>query len=165
MKIYEIDAAIEELIAGSVDEETGEILVDPEKLDALQMEREAAVENLALYYKNLTAEAKAIKAEEEALAKRRRSTENAAERAKKYLEYALRGEKFKSARVAVSYRKSQAVELDENAFMSWAKFYMPGLVRASYKEEPNKDAIKDALKEGVKVCGASLIDKQSIQVK
>lgn len=111
MTIYEIDARIAELI----DPETGELL-DYEAFASLQMEREAKIENMALWYKDLTAEAKAIREEEKALAERRRSAENKAERLKGYLDEALAGESYKSAKVAVSYRRSKAVELaDESA--------------------------------------------------
>ena len=40
MKLYEIDAAI----LGCIDQETGEV-IDPEQLDALQIERETKLEN------------------------------------------------------------------------------------------------------------------------
>ena len=60
MKLYEIDAAIMECI----DLETGEI-VDADRLTALQMEREQKLENVALWIKDLDAEAKALKAEEQ----------------------------------------------------------------------------------------------------
>ena len=94
MNLYEIDRQIQELIENSVDPETGELTLDPAALDALQMEREAKIENLACYVKNLTADAKAIKAEEQALSERRKAAENKAERLKRYLSDALEGEKF-----------------------------------------------------------------------
>lgn len=74
MTLYEIDSAIMDC----VDEETGEI-IDLEKLEALNIERDKKVEGIALAVKNYAAEAKAIKEEEEKLAKRRRSCENAVE--------------------------------------------------------------------------------------
>lgn len=106
MTIYEIDNRIAELI----DPETGELL-DYEAFASLQMEREAKLENMALWYKDLTAEAKAIREEEKALAERRKSAENKAERLKTYLDEALAGESYKTSRVAVSYRKSTALEI------------------------------------------------------
>ena len=81
MTIYEIDARM----AGLIDPETGELL-DYEAFASLQMEREAKIENMALWYKDLTAEAKAIREEEKALAERRKSAENKAERLKGYLD-------------------------------------------------------------------------------
>lgn len=59
--LYEIDADI----VNCIDTETGEIL-DFDSLDALNMERDAKIEGVALYVKQLQAEAEAIKAEEKA---------------------------------------------------------------------------------------------------
>lgn len=95
MTLYEIDSAIMDC----VDEETGEV-IDLEKLEALNIERDKKVEGIALAVKNYAAEAKAIKEEEGILAKRRRSCENAAQRCKDYLSHALNGEKLKTARAA-----------------------------------------------------------------
>ena len=58
--IYEIDQDI----LDCVDMETGEIL-DTEKLTALQMERERKLEGVALWVKDLSAEAAAVKEEAE----------------------------------------------------------------------------------------------------
>ena len=58
MNIYQIDQEILNL----VDPETGEIM-DWEAFDALQMAREAKIENVACWYKNLVAEAAAIRQE------------------------------------------------------------------------------------------------------
>ena len=59
MNIYEIDNAMFSLI----DEETGEIK-DYEAFEELQMQKEEKIENTALWYKNLVAESKAIREEE-----------------------------------------------------------------------------------------------------
>ena len=61
--LYEINQAITECI----DNETGEI-IDVEKLEELQLEREAKIENVALWYKNLLSDAEAYKAEKNAFA-------------------------------------------------------------------------------------------------
>ena len=58
MTIFDIDEAILNL----VDEETGEV-VDIEALEALEMERDKKVSNIACWIKQLDAEAEAIKAE------------------------------------------------------------------------------------------------------
>lgn len=162
MKIYEIDNEIESLL-NEIDEETGEILFDPEKLDALQMERDRKVENLALAVKNLTAEAAAIKAEKDALYERQKATERDAERAKKYLEFVLRGEKFETARVAVSYRSSSRLEVDEG-FIAWAKRKAKSLLTIR-EPEPNKTAIKEMLKKGEKVQHVQMLTVQNMQIK
>lgn len=162
MTIYEIDNAIMELL-NQVDEETGEALFDESKLEALQMERDRKVENLALAWKNLSAEAKAIKAEEDSLAKRRKATENAAERAKSYLEFVLAGEQFKSPKVAVSYRKSESVEPGAE-FVPWAFANDQTLLRMK-EPEADKTAIKRALKDGKQIPFVELVTKTSMTIK
>lgn len=141
MSIYDIDSAIVSLI----DAETGEVS-DEEAFDALQMERDKKVENIGLYFKDLTAEAKAIKEEEASLAARRKSVEAKAERLKKLLDYALQGQKFSSPRLKVSYRKSSTVELAEG-FTDWAMSNADDLLTYS-DPKPNKTAIKAAIKDG-----------------
>ena len=161
MTIYEIDNRIAELI----DPETGELL-DYEAFASLQMEREAKIENMALWYKDLTAEAKAIREEEKALAERRKSAENKAERLKGYLDEALAGESYKSAKVAVSYRRSKAVELaDESAVIN--ELENSGRGDCIYYTAPrvNKVALARLLKDGGAVPGAELVERNNIQVR
>lgn len=163
MKIYEIDQQIQTLIDTGVDSETGELLFGPEMLMALQMERDTKVENLALAYKNMQAEVKAIKDEETNLAQRRKALEAKADRAKEYLEYVLAGEKFKTARVVVGYRKSTKLELSDG-FTEWAAKNAPDFLR--YKDpEPDKTAITNALKAGQKITGAELVESRNMTIK
>ena len=162
MKIYEIDREIEALL-NEIDEETGEILFDTDKLESLQMERDRKVENLALAVKNLTAEATAIKAERDALMERQKQTEREADRAKKYLEYVLQGEKFSTPKVAVSYRSSSRLEVDEG-FIAWAKRRAKNLLTIK-EPEPNKTAIKEMLKRNEKVPHVQMVTVQNMQIK
>lgn len=162
MTIYDIDQEILSLLS-QVDEETGEALFDPDQLSALQMERERKVENLALAFKNLTAEAKAIRDEEAALAKRRKAAENEAERARKYLEFVLGGEAYKSPRVAVSYRRTKSVELNPE-FCEWAYLHNPSLLRM-HEPEADKTAVKKALEAGASIPYAAIVEKKAIQIK
>ena len=161
MTIYEIDSRM----AGLIDPATGELL-DYEAFASLQMEREAKIENMALWYKDLTAEAKAIREEEKALAERRKSAENKAERLKGYLDEALAGESYKSAKVAVSYRRSKAVELaDESAVIN--ELESSGRGDCIYYTAPrvNKVALARLLKDGGAVPGAELVERNNIQVR
>ena len=158
MKLYEIDNAILECI----DMETGEV-IDAEKLDALNMERDAKIENVVLWIKDLKAEAEAIKAEKLALAERQKVAENKAESLKKWLAYALQGEKFKTAKCSVSFRKSESVEVTDEGLNNLMKEHDELL---TYKApEPNKKAIKDALKDGLSVAGVQLIQNVSTIIK
>ena len=158
MTIYEIDKAIMEC----VDLETGEI-IDTEKLDKLQMEREEKIENVACWIKDLKAEAEALKNEKQALAERQKVAENKAESLKKWLAYALQGEKFKTPKCAISFRKSEAVEVTDEGLNNLMKEHDELL---TYKApEPNKTAIKQAIKDGLNVAGVQLVQNTSTIIK
>lgn len=153
MTIYEIDEAI----MNCIDAETGEI-IDTEQLDKLQMEREAKIENVACWIKELKAEAEALKAEKMAFAERQKVAENKAEILKKWLAYALNGQAFKTTRASVTFRKSQAVEI--------ADIYKLDENYLRYKEpEADKTAIKEAIKAGKTVVGATLVENTSVIIK
>ena len=75
----------------------------------------------------------------------------------------LAGEKFTTPKVAVSWRKSQAVQLDDD-FLPWAKQY--GDQFLLYKDpDPDKKAIAAALKAGEAVPGAELVMNLNMQIK
>lgn len=158
MKLYEIDNAILECI----DLETGEI-IDIDKLNDLQLERETKIENVACWIKDLKAEAEAIKTEKQALAERQKVAENKAESLKKWLAYALQGEKFKTPKCAISFRKTEAVEITDEGLNTLMKEHDELL---TYKApEPNKTAIKQALKDGLSVEGVQLVQNTSTIIK
>lgn len=153
MKLYEIDQAIMDCI----DMETGEI-INEELLTSLEMERDAKIENVVLWIKELKAEAEALKAEKLAFAERQKVAENKMESLKKWLVYALNGEKFKTVRASVTFRTTEKVEvadilkLDEN------------YLRCK-EPEADKDAIKKAIKDGQEVAGATLVPSTSVIIK
>ena len=158
MSIYDIDDAIIKL----VDADTGEI-ADEEAFDALQMERSKKIENTGLLLKNTVAEAKAIKEEEQALAARRKTAENKVERLKNLLAYALRGEKFSTPKLKVSYRKSRVVNIDPQ-FIEWAESNADDLLTYS-EPKVNKTAVRDAIDSGRDIKFAAIETKQNMQVK
>lgn len=158
MNIYEIDQKIQALI----DPETGE-LMDFDAFEALQMAREEKLENAALWYKNLTASAAAIREEEKALAERRKAAERKAESLKSYIGQWLNGDKFSTAKVAVSWRTSRAVEItDETAFLL-ENSERDDLV--SFTPKIIKSAVSDALKRGETLTGVEIVEKQNLQIK
>lgn len=160
MKLYEIDQAIE----ACIDLETGEVL-DSERLDALQMERTAKLEGVACWVKNLEAEADALKAEKDNLAKREKAARNKAESLKNWLAYALQGEKLTTAKAAISFRKSESVEVpNQDLFIVWASQEHNSLLNYK-KPELKMKAIKEALKAGIMLPGARLVERQNIQIK
>lgn len=157
MTILEYDKAIEDCY----NPETGEF--NEELFNELQQGRSEKVENLICFYKNVVSMAEAIKEEEAKLAERRKAEENKAKSLKAYIEYALQGEKFKTARCDVSYRKTKSVELSDN-FVSWATATGRDDL-LSYKEPTaSKTAVKAALEAGEDV-PAQIVEKMSMNIK
>ena len=154
--LYDIDNDI----LNCIDEETGEI-INIEALDALNMERNAKIEGVVCWIKDLKAESEALKAEKQALADRQKSAENKAESLKKWLAFALNGQKFSSPKAVVSFRKSQSVEItDINALA------MENDDLIIYQEpKPDKTAIKKAIKDGRTVNGAELVENVNVIIK
>ena len=160
MTIYEIDAQIRELLDKMVDPDTGEVNDDTdalEALDALTMERNSKLENVACYYKNVSADAAAIKTEESALKKRRETLERKAERLKRYLSDNLNGQKFQSPRAVVTFRKTERVEIG-NAALAIASLKSGGHEDALRFKEPeiDKAKVKQYLKDGMDIPGVTL---------
>lgn len=161
MRLYEIDAELDALLS-NVDEETGELLIDAEAIDALMAQRQTVLEDLACEVKNIAADVMAIRDEEKALAERRKRLVKKADWLKGYLEAALAGDKLCTPRVVVSYRKSKAVEVGDD-FFPWAAAHT-GYLRYS-DPEPDKEAIKDALKRGEEIPGAKMVERVSMTIK
>jgi hypothetical protein len=152
--LYEIDQGI----LACIDLDTGEV-IDPDRLENLQMERSQKIENVCLWVKNLLSDAEAIKAEKDALADREAKCRKKADDLKKWLAFALEGQKFSTARCAVSFRRSEKVEvLDEDRI---PRAYMVETV--SYK--PDKQLIKEVLKDGQEISGCRLVESQNVQIK
>lgn len=158
MNLYEI----ENEILSCVDMETGEV-IDVEKLDALTMERDRKIENLALWVKNLEADAKAYKEEKESFAQKQKGAEKKAKSLKEYLSNFLAGAAYKSTKVNISFRASKAVDVfNMDALMryddcdSYLKYADP---------TPDKTAIKNAIASGIEIPGCQIVENQNIQIK
>lgn len=160
--LYEIDQEI----LDCVDPESGEIL-DVEKLDALQMEREEKLEGVALWIKDMKAEAEAIKAEADKLTARKKALDNKIDGLKNWLTMALDGGKLKTARCNVYLTHSQRVAVeDEERLISYLQADRdPGRFLRFKDPELKRDEIKKALKEGVYIPGASLEESESVVIR
>ena len=153
MNLYEIDQEI----MNCVDMETGEI-IDPARLDELQMDRDTKIENIACWIKNLNADAEAFKAEKQSFADRQKTAENKAESLKMYLANYLAGQKFSTPKVAISFRKTSSVSISDLSLIpkEYLKYEDP---------KPKKDEIKKAINSGKCIKGAELVTAQSISIK
>lgn len=160
--IYEIDQDI----LDCVDMETGEIL-DTGKLDALQMEREQKLEGVALWVKDLKAEAEAVKAEADKLTARKRALDNKIDGLKNWLLFALGGEKLSTARCKVYQTHSQRVAVeDEEKLIMWCQTLEEPEQFLRYRApELKKDEIKKALKMDYMIPGAALEETESVVIK
>lgn len=162
MKLYEINEELRSLMEMvSVDEETGEVLgdIDFDRIDELVLERDTKIENIALFIKELRAEIEAMKTEVEKFNDRIRVKTNKVTSLSNYLNFILIGmhsTRFETSRVVISYRKSEAVEVDENKL---PKKYMKA------KLSPDKTMIKNLIKSGHNIRGAQLVEKRNIQIK
>ena len=160
--LYEIDNDI----INCVDEETGEIL-DIEKLEALQMERDAKIEGVALYIKQLNAEAALIREEEKKLAERRKKKEKLSTGYAKWLETVLGGQAFETPKVALAWRASERAEITGDLLDLAA--YLENIGYEScvkYGEITiDKNEVKRLLKQGVKIPGAVLNTYNNLQMK
>ena len=160
--LYDIDAAI----LACVDQETGEIF-DPEQLDALQMERAQKLEGVALWVKDLKAEAEAVKAEADKLNARKKAIDNKVESLKTWLMYALGGEKLKTARCNVYQTHSQKVVIDDEKAMIDMLMSSPSGEKFLRIKEPeiDKNALKDSLKQGYEYEFAHLEETESLVIR
>lgn len=156
--LYEIEQAI----LDTVDMETGEV-IDFEKLEELALERDKKIENIALWIKNLEADAKAFKEEKDSFAQKQKAAESRANSLKSYLTSYLDGTTYKSNKVSISFRASKAAEVyDLDALMryddcdSFLKYKDPEL---------DKTAIKKAIDEGIELPGCRIVEKSNIQIK
>lgn len=159
MTLYELTESMRNFEL-QIDEETGEI-TNSEDLETLSIEYNEKIKNCVRYYKNMKAEAEALKAEKLKLANRQKSAERKAEWIKAYIDLNLDGKPFKpedDATINVSYRKSVTVECN-NVFDVPDEYL-------KYKEpELDKAKVKKAINAGETVKGCSLVEHQNIQIK
>ena len=153
MNLFEID----QKITDCVDLETGEI-VDMKMLQALQMERSKKIKNVALWIKNLKAEAEALKAQKDAFAARQKAAENKMDRLKRYLMDALDGKGVKETEFTISFSKTMGTDITDEA----------ALPREFMIEQPPKvdrASILAALKHGAVIPGAEIKEGWAMTLK
>ena len=161
MNLFEINARIEAAFESAVDMETGEITDELAyaELDALQMEFGQKTENILLWIKTLTAEAKALKEQKQVFADRQSKAEKKAESLKRYVAQALAGQKFATDRVSVTWRKSETAEYVGDVML------LPAECIRVKEPEVDKTALKKLLKAGTEIEGAVLVEKNNMQIK
>lgn len=157
MRLFEID----ELLEKCVDPETGEF--DEESYNELSQLKEQKIEDLICWYKNVSADAEALKTQEKIFKERRECEERKAESLKDFITRTLNGAKFKSDKVEVGYRKSKAVKTSED-FVKWAVEHDRDDLLTYKEPTANKTAIKEAINNGEDV-PAEIVENVNIQIK
>ena len=162
MTLYEINEALRNAL-NNIDPETGEILTD---LDELSIQRADKIEGIALSIKEDIALADAIEKEAKQLLDRAKTVKGRAEWKKRYLTNALTHEdgmeKYSSARVSIGWRKSEKVEIEDEAGFT---VLHPDFCATKVEVKPDRTLIKKTIKDGGTVTGAVLVETQSIQIK
>ena len=157
---------IDERLLALVDED-GEIL-DVEEFKQLEMDRTAKIEGLAEWCLALKDEQDVLKREIDRLTTRKRSAERKEAQLRDFLQVITQGEKVKTARITVSFRQTEAVEIfDENAVREIAQRDPRFEDVLRYKApEINKVEIKRLINEmKIEVPGAAVVGRLNTIIK
>ena len=158
--LYKINADIEDLIYNAEVDEDGEYLIDVEKLNQLQIERDEKLKGIAIVIKSKAVYLDALKAEKKELTRRIASEERAITRLKDWLKAELNGEKIDAPEVRASYHTTRnIVEIDDETKIPL------GFMNVKIEQKPDKTLLKEAILEGEIIDGVRLVDKISIVIK
>lgn len=154
--LYELTGQYLEIYNMELDEET--------KLDTLdsidwENEYETKVENYIKVMKNIDADVEARKAEIKRLTELNKADEKKKDHLKDTLSASMNAtghERVDTPLFKVSFRKSQAVEVDETVLPEAYKV-------ATWK--PDKKRLKEDLKSGLEIIGASLVERKNLSIK
>ena len=130
------------------------------RLEELELEIPEKVDNSISAIKTWLVKAEALKDDAKKLTERAKQLENRAQWLKQYLDSTLAGSKWESAAGRVSYRKSVSVELADDFIAK----HLEDQRFITMEPKVSKAAVKDALKAGELIEGATLVEKQNIQV-
>jgi hypothetical protein len=167
-KLYEIDKDIERLLdedsilkiegGQAVDTESGEVFSLTERLESLQIERTRKLESVAFYLDDINIKLARIDERIKQMQALKKSLQNQEDRLGSYLLYATQNAGIETDNVRVKVSKSVRTEIvDEDAIPQEYKI-------VKTKTEPDKTAIKKAIKSGEAVPGAELKEYYSISI-
>jgi len=162
-EIYQTLTELEE-----INEETGEIIPVDESniypyLDELANQEMTKIDNIGFAFKRAKADIDYIKEEEKKLAQRRKSIEERNQRFKDYLITifnAFNLKKIKGSIHTISIHESMYVDIDVDPATLPAEYVT---VKTTYS--PLKKEIKEAIKNGATIKGATLKERQSLQIR
>jgi hypothetical protein len=167
MNLYELQPEIEQIgeaLNAYAQEHMGDITDFPyeAQYEALKGERNQKLLNLGAWHKGLSAQSKAYADELKVMQQKKKVIDNKAEWVKRFIDTYLKdGEKINDTRVALSWRKSETVEIDEGKFD--IKELKPEWTVIT--EAIDKAKIKSALKIGKEFTGITLKQNNNLQIK
>ena len=162
MTLYELTKAYSDFAAAV---ENGEIPEEAiaDTFDMLEGDLDEKIDNTACAIKNLNVEIKGIDDEIKALMARKKSKENSVAFLKDNITRAMQSsgkDRFETARNKITFRKSERLEIyDEEKFVEAHPEFV------SYTPKISKADVKGAVKSGVEVSGAQLVEAQNSQIK
>ncbi len=163
LKLYEYDERIEKALSEGINEETGE-LVNFELLEQLACEKDEKIKHVALAILNMEAEAKAYYDLVDKYTKKHKTVTNKIKSLKQYLTTYADKEKYTFPECNITFIESyETVITDKEAFEKYAIIRHKELYEKVIK--PNKSAIKEAIRNGIKVKGVKVVKKSNIQIK
>ena len=169
MTLFEINEQLRVLLENLEPDEDGCISDEAmESIAQLNQAKDVKYEGMALKIKEWKVEAQALEDEAKRLKKRAEAVANKAERLKEYLATNLREDeadkdpkeiKFNTTKVAISFRKSEKTVITDEEKIPVV------FMKETVNVEPDKTAIKEAIKNGNVVEGAILQTNYNIQIK
>lgn len=152
--------ALTELLENEFDPETGEFVdvesILKEEIEKLNDEKESKLENIEYLKRDFKAKSVSLKDEIKRLQARAKSFERQVENLTKLQIFLLNGEKLKTDKFTFSFRKSKAVEIEnENIIPDDFKVI-------SYRVDKTK--LKKVLENEV-IPGAKIVEKKSLSVR
>ena len=160
--LYDITLQYREMLEKMLDTASEDGEVDEQVMHELAQAQDALevkAENCAAMYLEIDSEVERIKKFEGKIKTRRERLQNRRDRLKEYIDRnvtAAQIERIEGEFVNISYRKSEKVEIDNEAEIPEEYWRVT--------KEPDKTAIKQALKAGISM-GAHLEQTKSIQIK
>ena len=160
-KLYQLTGIYGDLLDSFREAESEEDLVKvADELAKVEGQLDEKLDSMARIYRTLQAEANAYEQEANRLSGKANILENRASRLKGYIAYCLgEGNKAKTELFDFSWRKSEQVVINE-----------PSIIPKQYQRtkttiEPDKILIKQDIKAGADILGATLVTNLSLQIK
>lgn len=161
--LYEINNGLQMLLAQLEEDDLPQNVQDliKEGIKSISLSKEDKLINIHRYIKSLESEVSGIEKEQERLKNLCQVKKNKIASLIKYVSEAglEPGEKFDKSGAVFSWRKSTAVVIEDEEKIPTE------MIRVKTITEVDKALVKDALKSGVRISGAHLIEKMNLQIK